>query len=139
LQASTGTFTGNVSATDLTGTWYGKAAPSGNVVGTSDSQTLTNKVINDTVYTLTGTAISAANGGMQVKTLSGSTTLTDSLTNGQTVMLRLVNASTYAVTWPTITWVSANGNVAPTLANDCHVVLWKSGSVLYGAFIGRSV
>jgi len=109
------------------------------VVTVDGTQTLTNKTITETVYTLAGTNISATNGSMQVKTLSGPVTFTESLSNGQSVLLRLVNASTYAVTWFSVTWVSSSGNVAPTLANDCHVVFWKTGSVVYGAYVGRSV
>lgn len=100
------------------------------------SSPLSVKTVNETVYTLTGTAISAANGGIQTKAIAANTTFTDSLTAGQSVILMLTSASSYTITWPTMTWVRSVGNVAPTLTASDTVVLWKVGSTLYGAYVG---
>ena len=111
-------------------------------------ETLTNKTIEtasltngytEEVYALSGTALAATNGSIQTKTLSGDTTFTDSLSSGQSIVLMLVAGSSYTVTWPTITWVTSGGNVAPTLtASDC-LVFWKVSTTLYGAYVGSAV
>lgn len=106
------------------------------------AQTLNEVVLGettDTVYSLTGTAIDPANGNVQYKTLSTNTTFTDSSTTGQTVLLRLAAGDSYTVTWPTMTWCTSAGNVAPTLTASDAVVLWKEGSTLYGAYLGSMV
>ena len=92
--------------------------------------------ITEKVYNLTGTAISPANGTIQYKTVSSNTTFTETLAAGQSVILRLVNANSYTITFPTITWVGA---VAPTLTANCAIVVWKEQSTLYGAYVGTLV
>lgn len=93
----------------------------------------------ETVYNLTGTAIDASNGNIQYKTIGGNTTFTDSLNTGESVILRLASASSYTITWPTITWIKVGGSAAPTLTASDVVVLWKEGSTLYGAYVGSGV
>ena len=137
-------------------TFAGKAAPAGVVVGTSDSQTLTSKTLtsptintptidNPTIQNglivdtetanWTGTAsIDPANGLVQEITLTGNvTTLTDSLADGESVLLMIDDGTAYTITWPTITWVSNNGT-APTLQTTIktHIHIYKVGTTLYG-------
>lgn len=88
------------------------------------------------VYALSGTDIDPTNGGIQTKTLAADTTFTESLTNGDSVVLMLNAGASYTVTWPTITWVTSNGNAAPTLTANDTLVFWKVGSTLYGAYVG---
>ena len=52
---------------------------------------------------------------------------------------QLEAGASYTVTWPTMTWVTSAGNVAPTLTAKDTIVLWKVGSVLYGAYTGSYV
>ena len=92
--------------------------------------------ITEQVYNLTGTAINPANGTIQYKTVSANTTFTETLTSGQSVLLRLIGASNYTITFPTITWVGA---AAPVLTANCAIVLWKEQSTLYGSFVGTLV
>ena len=92
--------------------------------------------ITEQVYNLTGTAINPENGTIQYKTVSANTTFTETLTTGQSVILRLIGASSYTITFPTITWVGA---AAPVLTANCAIVLWKEQSTLYGAFVGTLV
>jgi hypothetical protein len=110
-------------------------------------ETLTNKTIEagvltngytEEVYNLTGTAIDAANGSIQYKTLSGNTTFTETLADGQSVVLML-NPSTFAVTWPTITWIGNVASTAPTLVASVYncITLFQIDGTVYGKFEGR--
>ena len=92
----------------------------------------------ETVYSLTGTALDPNNGTVQTKTISANTTFTDSLSAGESMSLHLTSASSYTITWPTITWVSRTGNTAPTLTAADTVVLFKISTTLYGIWIGSS-
>ena len=92
--------------------------------------------ITEQVYNLTGTEINPTNGTIQYKTVSANTTFTETLISGQSVLLRLINANSYTITFPTITWV---GVVAPTLTANCAIVLWKEQSTLYGSYVGTLV
>ena len=97
------------------------------------------KEIRETVFTLgtTGTvALDPANGSVQTTALAGNLTFTDSLVTGQSILLVIADGSSYTVTWPTITWITANGNVAPTLTSRDMVAVFKVATTLYGAYLG---
>lgn len=111
----------------------------------TNTQTLSNKTLDAVILnngyteeasTLVGTAFDVSNGTLQVKVLAANTTFTDSLSSGQSMILMLENGSTYAVTWPTITWVTSTGNIAPTLTAKDTFILWKINTSLYGAYVG---
>lgn len=97
---------------------------------------LSSDYLNETVYELTGTDIDPANGAIQYKTLAANTTFTESLADGDSVILRLSGGATYTVTWPTMTWVTSTGNTAPTLGGSDVVVLWQESTTVYGAYVG---
>lgn len=111
----------------------------GGYLTASSTNTLTNKTIRDTVYSLTGTAFDATNGAVQTKTLSANTTFTDSLSSGDAIVLQLEAGASYTVTYPTMQWVTSGGNVAPTLTAKDVLVFWKVSTTLYGAYVGSYV
>ena len=136
----------------------GKALPSGALVGTSDSQTLTNKTLTaptvsgatlnsgytEQVYTVSGTtpALSPTNGSIQTWTLSGNSTPTaGTWADGQSLTLMVDDGTAYTITWTSIavTWKTNNG-VAPTLLTSGYtpITLWKVGGVIYGARVGNA-
>ena len=108
-------------------------------------QTLTNKTFTgftETVFALTGStpAIDPDNGTVQTWTLTANSAPTDSLNSGQSVLLG-ITASSYTVTWPSVTWAKVGGSgTAPTLTSTgvTWVVLWKVGGTLRGAFLGTA-
>jgi len=101
--------------------------------------TLTGSVVED-IFALTGTtpALEPANGTIQTWTLSGNSTPTDSLVNGESILIMVNDGTAFTITWPSVTWVNGGG-VAPTLATTGFTVisLWKVSSVLYGALVGN--
>ena len=144
LTSGTNTFPSSLATLTGTETLTNKTIAYGSntltdVAGTSATQTLTNKTIRDTVYALSGTAFDATNGAIQTKTLSGNTTFTDSLSSGDAIVLQLEAGASYTVTWPTMTWVTSGGNVAPTLTAKDTLVFWKVSTTLYGAYTGSYV
>jgi hypothetical protein len=78
----------------------------------------------------TGTTLSCA--------ATAAITFTDSLSSGQSISLLLTGGSSYTMTWPATTWVTAAGNTAPTLSASNTLVFWKIGTTLYGALVGKS-
>ena len=146
------TFTGTVSGVTKTMVGLGNVdntADTAKPVSTAQQTALNLKAnaanpvftgsITEQDYTMTGTVLEPDNGTMQIKTLSAPATLTDGLASGQSMSLNLVNGATHAVTWPTITWVSATGNDAPVLTANDTFVFWKLGSTLFGRYSGSSV
>lgn len=102
---------------------------------TIDSATGAIKTATDTVYELVGTAVSASNGALQFKTLSGATTLTESLASGQAVTLEIY-AGAFSVTWPTVYWLNTTSSTTAPILNTTGptiIELWKRGTTLYGS------
>lgn len=133
--------------------WAGKTAPAGDAVGTTDTQTLTNKtlsgaVFNDgyteEVFAVTGTtpALSPTNGSIQTWTLAGNSTPTaGTWADGQSMTLMVDDGSAYTITWTSlaVTW-KTNSGAAPALNTTgvTAIALWKVGSVIYGARVGNA-
>ena len=126
-----------------------KAIPSGVVVGTTDTQTLSAKTLTgtkETVFTITdGTAfeIDPANGGIQTITLGASRTPKGTnFTTGQSVTLMVNDGTAYTLTWTDTTFGTGGvvwvGGTAPTLATTGFTVieLWEVGTQVYGALVG---
>lgn len=106
------------------------------------AETLQNKTLVDykeTEYALASTVIDPANGSIQYKILTAPTTFTETLENGQSISLLIEGAGTHAITWPTLTWVSALGNTAPIYTAKDLFILWKVNNVLYAAYAGSYV
>ena len=141
LGTGVATFLATPSSANLASAVTGETGSGALVFGTTPA--LTNPTVTsytETVYALSGTAIDPANGTIQTKTLSGSTTFTESLADGQSVVL-MVNPSTYTVTWPTMTWINTAGSgSAPTLeASSMNVVvMWQVAGTVYGNWVGSA-
>lgn len=145
LTAIAGLTTTGIAVRSGTNTWTTITNPAGELVGTTATQTLTNKTLTgytETVYTISDGAsvdINPANGTIQLWTLGANRTPTaSSFAAGQSVTLMIADGTAYAVTWSTIgvTWV---GGTAPTLPTTGYGViqLWKAGSTVYGASVGN--
>jgi len=106
--------------------------------------TAANPVFTGSIEEQTGTmpagttpAIDPANGTVQEWTLTGNSSPTDSLTDGEFVELLIQDGTAYTITWPTITWLTDDA-VAPTLKTSgvTPVLVQKVGSTLYGRRTG---
>ena len=97
------------------------------------------KAVTETRYAVSGTtpAIDPANGGIQTWALSGNSTPTDSLGDGESVTLHIDDGTAYTITWTSLVdeWI---GGTAPTLASTGYSVveLWKVNTTVYGAGLG---
>jgi len=90
-----------------------------------------------TVSYASSIALTYDNGSIQTVTLTGNVTFTDSLADGEAIVLMLNGGASYTVTWTAVTkWVSSSGNAAPTLTANDTIVLWKIGSTVYAAYAG---
>ena len=102
----------------------------GDLSGIADNLEL--KRYNETVATGSAT-LDRADGGIQTFTMTANITLAVTIAAGESLTFHLSAGNTYAVTWPTMTWV---GGSAPALTAADVIEFWKIGSTLYGAYVG---
>ena len=82
---------------------------------------------------LGGTALSPDTSNMLTYTMASTTTFTDSLADGDWLVLHLSGGDSFTATWPTITWV---GGAEPSLTASDAISIYKLGSTLYGVYMG---
>lgn len=95
--------------------------------------------VAERTYIMPAATFDANKGTIFVKQLAGDIEFQDAMTDGQSLVLMLINAATYTATWPEMVWVSDTGNSAPTMTEADVIVLWKVGTTLYGRWIGSYI
>lgn len=152
-----GTLTGILKGNG-TSAFTAVTAPSGTIVGTTDTQTLTNKTLttpvltNPTVTNYVETPYSAnsstaitldlANGTVQIITLTGNATVTmPTATSGKSFIMFLKQDATGSrtITWSTVKWA---GGTTPTITGTASrqdiFSFFADGTNWYGTVVGQN-
>lgn len=147
-----GTLTGIVKGNG-TSAFTAVTAPSGTIVGDTDTQTLTNKTLtNPTVTNYVETPYSAnsstaitlalTNGTVQIITLTGNATITmPTATSGKSFIMYLKQDATGSrtVTWSTVKWA---GGTAPTITSTASrqdiLSFFSDSTNWYGCVVGQN-
>ena len=128
-------------------------APSGTIVGTTDTQTLSAKTLTnptvtnyvETPYSATPTStitLDLANGTVQIITLGGNVTVTmPTATSGKSFIMFLKQDATGSrtVTWSTVKWA---GGTAPTITSTASrqdiLSFFADGTNWYGVVVAQN-
>lgn len=120
-----------------------QASPGSDLVGTTSTQTVSNKtLVNyvESVFAVTGTtpALSPADGSIQTWALSANSAPTAGVwLSGQSMTLMINSALGSTINWSAVgvVWV---GGGAPVVAVSGYTVLslWKVGTTIYGLIVG---
>lgn len=91
-------------------------------------------IVKESITTLTGTSNALVNTNNSIMTwsLSGTSTLTDSLNSGETCSL-LLTYNSNSITLPTISWYG--GLTTPTNQTKVRFYFEKIGTTLYGSWL----
>ena len=114
-----------------TQTLTNKTLTGGTVVGGTLSGDL--KVSSSSTTVSTTFAMDPANGLVQAISLGASVAFTDSLADGESIVLLVDDGTARTITWPAITWLSGDG-AAPGLQTTIRtaITVFKINGVLYG-------
>jgi len=128
-------------------------APSGTIVGTTDTQTLSAKTLtNPTVTNYVETPYSAnsstaitldlTNGTVQIITLTGNATITmPTATSGKSFIMYLKQDATGSrtVTWSTVKWASGTApTITSTASRQDILSFFADGTNWYGVVVGQN-
>jgi hypothetical protein len=134
---------------------YSNDLPSGNIVGTTDTQTLTNKTISSAVFndgyteetvtanTSTAYTIDLANGTVQILTLTGNCTFTfPTATAGKsfTMLLKQDATGSRTVTWSSsVKWPASTApTITSTASKGDKYVFTADGTYWWGSNAGQN-
>ncbi len=108
------------------------------VPATLENKTLVDPTLQgsftEETFTITASALDPANGTIQTKTITANTTFTDSLVDGQSITLHLIDADLFTVVFPAASWIG--GSPPATFTGDDFYELWKIDSTLYAVEVG---
>jgi len=104
---------------------------------TCDSLTVSSEIKEGT-NTLTGTAplLDPANGTIQTWNLTGNSSISINLDNGESITLGATTGA-FTINWPAIDWIGGNEPLLETSGRNWFT-FWRVGGVTYGAFSGAS-